>query len=216
MVETKREAAILYMKKVIVCTLSLILLGMGCGINIVTSLGADPITVFYDGFSKITGLSVGFTASILNALLIVTVFCIKRKYINIGTVIYLFILGIFIDFGIWFYNCLGIPQTFFVRLVISLIGCLICFIGLGGYMSADVGIDPWTALTIIVSEKTNKSFKLVKVSLDIITLILGWIMGGTVGIITIFCAFVGGPVIQKSSELLDKILAKMLKSNYKK
>ena len=83
-------------------------------------------------------------------------------------------------------------------------------------MSADVGIDPWTALAIIVSEKTNKSFKLVKIYLDIITLILGWIMGGTLGIITIFCALVGGPVIQKSSELLDKILAKMLKSNYKK
>lgn len=216
MVEAKRKAAILYMKKVIVCTVSLALLGIGCGINIVTSLGADPITVFYDGLSKVTGLSVGFTASILNAILIVTVFCIKRKYINIGTVIYLFILGIFIDFGIWFYNCLEIPQTFFIRLVVSLIGCLICFIGLGGYMSADVGIDPWTALAIIVSEKTNKSFKLVKIYLDIITLILGWIMGGTLGIITIFCALVGGPVIQKSSELLDKILAKMLKSNYKK
>lgn len=216
MVEAKRKAAILYMKKVIVCTVSLALLGIGCGINIVTSLGADPITVFYDGLSKVTGLSVGFTASILNAILIVTVFCIKRKYINIGTVIYLFILGIFIDFGIWFYNCLEIPQTFFIRLVVSLIGCLICFIGLGGYMNADVGIDPWTALAIIVSEKTNKSFKLVKIYLDIITLILGWIMGGTLGIITIFCALVGGPVIQKSSELLDKILNKMLKFNYKK
>ena len=81
MVEAKRKAAILYMKKVIVCTVSLALLGIGCGINIVTSLGADPITVFYDGLSKVTGLSVGFTASILNAILIVTVFCIKRKYI---------------------------------------------------------------------------------------------------------------------------------------
>ncbi len=214
--KTKRDLAVLWVKKVLICTVSLILLGIGCGINIVTSLGADPITVFYDGLSKATGLSVGITASVLNALLIITVFCINRKYINVGTLIYLFVLGIFIDFGIWIYNCLGIPQSFFPRLVASLIGCLICFIGLGGYMSTDIGIDPWTALAVIVSKKINKSFRLVKVSLDIITLILGWIMGGTVGIITLFCAVVGGPVIQKSAELLDKILAKMLKFNYEK
>lgn len=212
----KRESAILWIKKIGICTASLILLGMGCGINIVTSLGADPITVFYDGLSKMTGWSVGITASTINAVLIVTVFCIKRKYINIGTVIYLFVLGTFIDFGIWIYNFLNIPQEFFPRLVASLIGCLICFVGLGGYMSADIGIDPWTALAVIVSEKMNKSFRLVKVSLDIVTLIFGWIMGGTVGIITLFCTVAGGPIIQKSAELLDKILSKMLKSNYKK
>ncbi len=216
MVESKRESAVLWVKKIIICTASLILLGIGCGINIVTSLGADPITVFYDGLSKVTGLSVGITASILNTILVVVVFCIKRKYVNVGTLIYLFVLGTFIDFGIWFYNCLGVPQLFFLRFIASLIGCLICFIGLGGYMSIDIGVDPWTALAIIISEKTSKSFRLIKVVMDIITLILGWIMGGTVGIITLFCAVVGGPVIQKSAELLDKILDKMLKFNYKK
>lgn len=216
MEESKRNSAVLWVRKIIICTASLILLGIGCGINIVTSLGADPITVFYDGLSKATGLSVGITASILNAILVVVVFCIKRKYINVGTLIYLFVLGTFIDFGIWIYNCLGVPQLFFPRFIASLTGCLICFIGLGGYMSIDIGVDPWTALAIIISEKTSKSFRLIKVVLDIITLILGWIMGGTVGIITLFCAVVGGPVIQKSAELLDKILDKMLKFNYKK
>lgn len=212
----RRDLSVIWVKKVLICTVSLILLGIGCGINIVTCLGADPITVFYDGLSKATGLSVGITASILNALLVITVFCINRKYINIGTLIYLFVLGIFIDFGIWIYNCLSIPQSFFPRFISSIIGCLICFIGLGGYMNMDVGIDPWTALAVIISKKMNKSFRLVKVSLDIMTLILGWIMGGTVGIITLFCAVIGGPVIQKSAELLDKILAKMLKFNYEK
>lgn len=216
MEESKRNSAVLWVRKIIICTASLVLLGIGCGINIVTSLGADPITVFYDGLSKATGLSVGITASILNAILVVVVFCIKRKYINVGTLIYLFVLGTFIDFGIWIYNCLGVPKLFFPRFIASLIGCLICFIGLGGYMSIDIGVDPWTALAIIISEKTSKSFRLIKVVLDIITLILGWIMGGTVGIITLFCAVVGGPVIQKSAELLDKILDKMLKFNYKK
>ena len=57
MEESKRNSAVLWVRKIIICTASLILLGIGCGINIVTSLGADPITVFYDGLSKATGLS---------------------------------------------------------------------------------------------------------------------------------------------------------------
>ena len=82
-------------------------------------------------------------------------------------------------------------------------------------MAIDIGIDPWTAAAVILSKKINKSFRSVKIALDGLTLFLGWAMGGKVGIITIFCVFVGGPIIQKSNEILDKLLPKMLKFNHK-
>ncbi len=208
----KRESAILWGEKIIICALSLALLGLGCGINVIASQGADPITIFYEGLSKITGISVGMVANILNTTLVLSVFFINRKYVHIGTLIYLFVLGTFIDFGIWAYNYLNIPSTFVCQLAASLVGCLLCFIGLGGFMSIDIGIDPWDALAVILSKKLNKSFRLVKVILDLLTLLFGWLMGGKVGIITIFCAVAGGPIIQKSAEILDKVFTKMLKS----
>ena len=82
-------------------------------------------------------------------------------------------------------------------------------------MSIDIGIDPWTATAVILSKKINKSFRLVKIVLDGLTLFFGWIMGGKVGIITVFCVFAGGPIIQKSNEILDKLIPKMLKFNHK-
>ena len=97
----------------------------------------------------------------------------------------------------------------------SLVGCIFCFVGLGGFMAIDIGIDPWTAAAVIVSKKTKKSFRLIKTIFDGVTLFLGWAMGGKVGIITIFCVFAGGPIIQKSNEILDKLLPKMLKFNHK-
>lgn len=211
---TQRSAKI-WGLKVMICTLSLMLLGFGCGINVVTAQGADPITVFYEGLSKATGLSVGMVASILNASLVTMVFFVSRKYVHIGTVIYIFILGTFINFGIWIYKLFPIPETFIWQIFFSLIGCVFCFIGLGGYMAADVGIDPWTAAAIIVSKKIHKSFRIVKIVLDGLTLLFGWLMGGKVGIITVFCVFAGGPIIQKSHELLDKAFAKMIKSDCK-
>ena len=59
----------------------------------------------------------------------------------------------------------------------------------------------------------KKPFGPVKVTLDALTLLFGWLMGGVVGIITLFCAFLGGPIIQKSAEILDKTLKKVLKSD---
>lgn len=201
--------------KVLMCTLSLILLGFGCGINIVTAQGADPITVFYEGLSKVAGISVGMVASILNASLVVAVFFISRKYIHIGTVIYIFVLGTFINFGIWIYKFFNVPEMFICQLGFSLVGCLFCFIGLGGFMAADIGIDPWTAGAVIISKKMNKSFRTIKIALDGLTLLFGWLMGGKVGSITVFCAVAGGAIIQKSYELLDKAFYKMIESNCK-
>ncbi len=201
--------------KILICSLSLMLLGLGCGINVITSQGADPITVFYEGLSKVTKFSVGSVAGMLNAGLVALVFFINRKYIHIGTVIYIFILGTFINLGMWIYSILQVPQVFVWQIIFSLVGCIFCFIGLGGFMAVDIGIDPWTAVAVIFSKRINKSFRMVKIFLDAFTLLFGWLMGGRVGIITIVCVFVGGPIIQKSYELLDKSFSKMLKSNCK-
>ena len=236
--EKERRTIILWVEKIVICTLSLILLGIGCGINLATKQGADPITVFYEGLSKVSGITEGQVATILNATLILLVLVfdfldarkkanannVKLKFldafknIHIGTIIYLFVLGVFIDFGKWAYGLLGVPDVMYgifnvSQIVASLIGCVFCFIGLGGFMAIDIGIDPWTAAAVILSEKVKKPFGPIKVILDALTLLFGWLMGGVVGIITVFCAFVGGPIIQKSDEILDKTFKKMLKSD---
>ncbi len=208
----KRESAVLWAKKICICTLSLMIVGIACGLNIGAAQGADPITVFYEGLSRLTRINVGLTANILNTTLVAIIFFINRKYVHIGTVIYMFILGIFIQVGVYIYGLMNVPDIFIWQIIVSLFGCFLAFIGLGGFMSINIGIDPWTAAAVILSKKINKSFRMVKISLDIITLIFGWLMGGTVGIVTLFCAIVGGPVIQKSVEILDKLFAKMLKS----
>lgn len=236
--EISKKSLILWIEKIIICTLSLILLGIGCGINLATNQGADPITVFYDGLHNVSKITSGQVATILNGSLILLVlifdFLDARKkanregqklmffdvfnHIHVGTIIYLFVLGAFIDFGEWAYGLLGVPDVMVSifnvsQIGASLVGCLFCFIGLGGFMAVAIGIDPWTAAAVILSEKTKRPFGPIKIILDALTLLFGWLMGGVVGIITLFCAFAGGPIIQKSAEILDKTFKKMLKSD---
>lgn len=212
-VKVNKGIFILWVKKILICTFSLLLLGFAGSLNIKAALGSDPITVFYEGLSESLHLDIGITINILNAILTTAILFIDRKYINIGTLIYVFVLGNFVNLGIWIYELLPIPDGFIVRLLMSLLGCLLAFIGLGGFMAINIGVDPWTAITLIICNKAQKSFRLIRTIFDSLTLIFGIILGGTFGIITIFCVLAGGSSIQKIYNVIDKMLKKMLKSN---
>lgn len=198
-------------KRVVICTLSVVLLGISIALNTRAMLGNDPITVFYDGLSIQTGHSMGITANIINSILLVIVLLVDRHYINIGTLIYAEVLGPSITLGLNLYNLLNIPEILVCRIVLAVIGYSLAFVSLGAFVAVDIGIDPWTASAIIMSQKLNKSFGGTKVSIDAIALLIGYFLGGTVGVMTFISAIIGGPAIEKISEFLDKLFSRVIK-----
>lgn len=204
-----------YFKRVFIAVLGLFLLGLSAAINIKCNLGSDPITVLYDGACEFFNLNIGIAINVINFSLVAIVFLLKRKHVNLGTLVYLLCLGTFVNIGMTIYDLFSFPYTFISRLVVSFIGCWIAFLGISLFMTADIGVDPWTAIAKMISEKLGKKFGISRMVIDILALIFGWIMGGTVGIITIFCAVVGGPAIQKICDVLDNKLGNMLKFDCK-
>ena len=81
------------------------------------------------------------------------------------------------------------------------------FTGLGIFISVNIGVDPFTAISMILRDKINSQYKTAKVICDLSSLTMGFILGGRIGSVTIIAAFIGGPVIQKVSEIFkEKIL----------
>ena len=148
-----RKSAVVWIWKLIICLLGLFLIGIGAAFNIKASWGSDPITVFYEGLSLTSGLGIDFTINIINFVLIILVYLMNKKYVNIGTAIYLLALGPFVKLGIFLYDLCSFPGSPCFRLAISLVGCLFAFIGISLFIVAEIGIDPWTALAIIISDK---------------------------------------------------------------
>ncbi len=206
-----KRNAIVWIKKILVCLFGLLLIGVGAAFNIKACWGSDPITVFYEGLSLALSLDIGLAINIINCILIVLVYLMDRKYVNIGTAIYLAVLGPFVNLGVFIYEYCGFSENLYFRLFLSLIGCIFAFVGISLFIVAEIGIDPWTALAIIVSDKINKSFKIVKIVMDVLTLAIGIWMGGVFGFITVLCAVLGGPSIQKITEVLDNMLKNMIK-----
>lgn len=199
--------------RIVVCTISIMFLGISIAFNTMADLGTDPISVFFIGMSKFTGLELGLSTNIVNFTLAVAVLIMDRKYINIGTLIYAFVLGISITLGMQIYNIIGFPDEIQWKILSAVIGCMLAFVGLASFISINIGIDPWTATAIIISKRIGKPFGHVKIVLDVTTMLLGKLLGGPIGVITLFTAVAGGPIIQKISEALDKVFLKVLKSN---
>lgn len=201
----------LYIKKIVICTISVIFLGFSISMTTKAMLGNDPITVFYDGLGISTKINMGIAANIINCILAFVVFLVDRHYIHIGTIIYAITLGLSITLGLNLYELLNIPNDLIYRILVAVMGYCLAFVSLGSYVAIDIGIDPWTAAAIIASKKINKSFGKTKAFIDTSVLIIGYLLGGTVGIMTLVAAIVGGPAIQKVSEFLDKVFSKVIK-----
>ncbi len=132
----------LWLKKIVLCIFSLFCLGIASAFTMKAELGADPITVFYEGLSETLRINVGLMVNIINITLMLCVFFVNKKYISIGTLLYVVILGRFVNIGVFMYDLMNISGDFLPRFIVSIIGCFIAFIGLGVYMTIDIGIDP--------------------------------------------------------------------------
>ena len=200
----------LLLKKILFATIGEILLAFGIVFNSSAGFGNDAITVFYDGVHKALGVNFGFAVNIINATIIVILLFFGRKYINIGTLLYL-PLGNVINLFFSIYPNFNIPYTIEGRILSAAIGCLLLFVGLSCFVAAKIGMDPWNGLTFLLCDKTGKQYRFFKVLIDVIALVLGLILGGIAGVTTVIAAILGGPCIQQISYWIEKFILKTVK-----
>ncbi len=196
-------------KRIIFALLGDIFIGLAISFNASARLGNDPISVFFDGLRNAMGLpmeKLGVASNIACYTLLVLVFIIEKSYVNIGTFIYVLPLGFFVNLGVRIYDLLNIPNLIIFRILMSTIGCFLLFLGIALFIVAEIGLDSWTGLVMIIKDKTKKPYKIVKILVDILTLLVGFILGGKVGIVTVFAAILGGPIINYFVEIMNKYL----------
>lgn len=195
------------LKRILFALVGILLVGIGIAFNSNSKLGNDPIGIVYDGVRNALSLSqeqFGTAINFVNWGLIVVLFFIGRKYINIGTFIYILPYGLFVSLGNRLYNMIFISDNILVRWISVIIGCIILYLGVAIFIVVNIGLDPFTGLVMLICDKVKKEYRIVKIVFDIFMIILGVVLGGTLGLITIITAFSAGPLIQFFSKTLSK------------
>lgn len=185
--------------KMLAALLGVAFVGIGVAFNSCAGLGNDPVGIVYDGIRSAAGLNaaqLGMASNIVNFSLVGLLLMIGRRYISVGTLIYFIPYGFFVSAGERIYSALVAENTMVISILFSVLGCLLLYLGVAIYIQVDIGVDPFTGVVLVICDKVKKEYRIVKVIFDISMIILGTVLGGKLGVVTVVTALTGGPVIQ--------------------
>lgn len=188
--------------KVVILMLGLTIAHLGCTLFIQSYLGNDPYNVLIQGLYRtldnITGLSFlthGRVHVVICFIIIVALLVIDKSYIKIGTVLCMIFGGPIIDmFTVVLGNTVNENSSMPVRFIALALGCVILAFGMTIVIKSDCGTGPNDLVAVVISDKSNKNFGIVRIIVDLSFVVIGAILSGTVGIGTVVCAFLVGPV----------------------
>jgi uncharacterized membrane protein YczE len=174
------------------------LFGTGEACLVHSRLGNSPWTVLAEGVSKHTPLAIG-TATILISGLVMLAWIPLHQRPGIGTIANAVLIGVAIDVMLPLLPGPGgiVERYAFVAVGIALVG-----IGSGLYLTAHLGPGPRDGLMTGIHYRTGMSLRLVRTILEGSALVVGWLLGGRVGVGTVAFAVLVGPAVQAAVRAL--------------
>ncbi|AFR08571.1 MULTISPECIES: membrane protein YczE [Nocardiopsis] len=171
--------------------LGLYLYGLSGALLIRSDLGAMPWDVLSQGLSNQTGLSIGTWSVIIGALIMLLWIPLRQKP-GLGTLSNVIVIGVSVDLSLWL-----IPTTDFLPLQILLLisGVLVCAIATGCYIGVGLGPGPRDGLMTGLAS-LGLSIRLARTIIEVTVALLGFLMGGTVGLGTLVFMIAIGPLAQ--------------------
>ena len=183
------------------CCFGLMLFGLGEGLLIVSYTGASPWSVLAQGISLNVNLSIGILTFIISFAVLILWIPLGQKP-GIATILNALIIAIMIDLCIEF---VPTPSNFYNQLILAIVSVITVGIGGGIYLVSNLGAGPRDGLMVGLQKKTNLPIALVRGTLEITVVSIGWYLGGTVGIGTLLFAFGIGPCVALGLYLVDQI-----------
>jgi uncharacterized membrane protein YczE len=179
----------------------LIIFGLGEGLLIISTIGASPWNVLHQGLFLNLGLSIGTWAFLVSLIVLLLWFFLDEK-IGIGTIMNFIIIAIMIDVSIFLFE----PPEFWInKLMLSIFSVLMVGLGSGIYLIARLGPGPRDGLMTGLQKKTGFSIALIRGMIEVVVVLCGWTLGGTVGFGTLLYALGIGPSVALGLNIVQKI-----------
>lgn len=158
---------------------------------IAAGFGVSPWLVLAEGMSQITGFSIGLTTFFISAMVLLLWIPLKQTP-GLGTLLNALIIAVVIDYSLpW----LPSPQALFFKGLECLAGIVMVGFGSAIYLMAHLGPGPRDGLMTGLQRVTQYPIARVRTSIEIAVVMLGFFLGGTVGLGTFLFAFVIGPTV---------------------
>lgn len=181
--------------------IGLVLFGLGESLLITANIGVSPWVVLSQGISIVTDLTIG-EATFLVSLCVLLLWIPLRQMPGVGTVLNAVILALVIEFSL---PLLPHPTNAWLQVIQTVLGILIVGVGSGIYLVAHLGAGPRDGLMTGLQKVTKLPIALVRTSIEIAVVVIGWSLGGTVGLGTVMFALAIGPSVSVGLVIVDKL-----------
>lgn len=182
--------------------LGLLLFGLGIVMTIRSNLGTAPWDVLHLGLINYFPFSVGQISQMTGVLVISLGLALGIKP-GWGTIANMYFIGVFIDLFMGS-PLIPVPGQLLSQFVLLLAGVLVIGWGSFFYLSASFGAGPRDSFMVGAIKKSGWPLWKVRTAIEATVTLLGYFLGGPIGVGTIIVVFTLGPSIQLAFRIMGK------------
>jgi uncharacterized membrane protein YczE len=177
-----------------------------CGIVcfLESELGLPPWDVLHQGLAEQLGISFG-AANVVISVLVLALAWALRAHIGLGTWLNALVIGTTV-IGLTAVDAVASLSDQGLAVRIALVAVALPFFGVGSafYICASMGAGPRDSLMLVASRRLGIRIGAARTGIEIAALVIGFALGGTVGIGTAVFGLGIGPAVELSFWLLER------------
>jgi uncharacterized membrane protein YczE len=169
----------------------LVLYGVSMALLVRSGLGVMPWDVLHQGLARQLGWSLGVVTIVVGALVLLAWIPLRERP-GLGTVSNVVVIGLALDVAL---AVLPEPSSLPLRVALVPAGVLLNAVATAAYIGVHLGPGPRDGLMTGLVRRTGRSMRLVRTSIEVTVVALGWLLGGTLGVATVLYALAIGPLV---------------------
>lgn len=170
--------------------LGLTLCGTAIAMMVEAGLGLGPWDVLHEGLATRTPLSIGAATFVVGAVVLAAWLPLRERP-GVGTVLNVLLIGTTLDAALWLIPDISATTLRWALLVAS---TPIFAIGSGLYIGVGLGSGPRDGVMTGLARR-GWPVGVARAAIEFGALVIGWLLGGTVGIGTLYFALSIGPLV---------------------
>lgn len=179
-------------KRLLPLLIGFVIWGLAVALQVRADLGLSPWDVFHQGLGNHLGIGIGW-AGVVTSIGVLLLWIPLRMKPGLGTILNAVVIGPSAEF---FLKIIETPDNIVIRWAFMLGGIVLMAIGSALYLPARLGAGPRDGMMVGLNKKFEFSIRLSRTIVEVAALIIGFFLGGTVGLGTLVIAVGLGPTVQ--------------------
>lgn len=169
----------------------LVVIGVSIAFLVRANLGVMPWDVLHQGLAGFVDVSFG-TMTIVVGVLVLLAWIPLRQRPGVGTISNALVIGVVVDATL---AVLVLPTSMWLRVTYVVIGVALNALATAAYIGASLGPGPRDGVMTGIVGRTGWPLRWAGMSIEVVVVSAGWLLGGTFGPATVLYALAIGPLV---------------------